>query len=499
MTPHQPEPTQPRPQQPHPSLLNRVPLRLRITFWVLAIFAVVHVTLSLVVVLYFRQYLLEEIDTALRQASAVYNKDQAWLLSEDEILDRIAQHEQAARWGPLAVILYDEVNGPTDTAGPYDDVRFKALLDHALDAEEHGKGRNEAVRSEGFYLITRPLPENRLLVVAAPAASFARALDTVALVLLLTLPVGLVSSGASTWFLSEIAVRPIRQIRRFADQLSAETIPKEIILEDASPEVEALRLALQSAMGRIEAGYDQQARFLANVSHELKTPISVVRTEAEVLLSGDAPQEDLRDFAASTAEEMQRLGRMIESFLLLTRVRQGKSRVQPKRLDANEILMESFEHCLTMASQYNVALAPMLHDADPPATVEGNADLLRTAIDNLVRNAIRFSPQGERVEITCAVVGKRVRITVRDYGPGIPPELLKRVFEPFTQAANERRRGRGTGLGLQIAQGIAELHGGRIRAENLDQGCAFRISLPRATAREKPGSKDETKFTQPSA
>ena len=112
------------------------------------------------------------------------------------------------------------------------------------------------------------------------------------------------------------------------------------------------------------------------------------------------------------------------------------------------------------------------------AEVEGNEDLVQTAIGNLIRNAIRFSTKAGHIKIDCRATSENVEFCIRDFGPGVPPELLERLFEPFTQADEERQRGRGTGLGLQIAQGIAELHGGKIRAENLDVGCQFTLTLP---------------------
>jgi signal transduction histidine kinase len=118
--------------------------------------------------------------------------------------------------------------------------------------------------------------------------------------------------------------------------------------------------------------------------------------------------------------------------------------------------------------------------------VAGEPELLRTMLDNLVRNAIRFSPTDERVEVEASVVGDRVKIRVRDYGPGIPAAQLATIFDRFAQAPEEQRKGRGHGLGLAIALGIAELHGGSISAENCeDRGCTFVVELPQF----RPGAK----------
>ena len=459
--------------------LGWLPLRVRITLWVLAIFAVVHTTLSLVFVLFQRQAVQRQIradlvDTAEAVASESMGDVPSLLMVE------FVQHERSAKWGPLASVVFNDQGEIITSTGPYRRIELRHLADHAMGRAETTDDTVFETSFEAFLYTLTTLPDGRRLVVAAPVEQMHRAVDPVAAVLLLTLPIGLLSTGVATWYMSGLAVRPIQQMQSFAEELSAETVSDSIDLDHAGPEVEELREELQAAMRRLREGYDRQARFLANVSHELKTPISVVRTEAEVLLAGNASEADLREFAGSASEEMHRLGRMIESFLLLTRIRQGGARIKPKRHEANDVLMESVGSCLGMAEQHDVRISPMLYDGEDELLVEGNGELLETAISNLIRNAVRFAPKGTAVEVRCLPKGERVAFNVRDHGPGVPPELVDRIFEPFTQADEERRRGRGTGLGLQIAQGIAELHGGEIGVANLENGCRFTILLPRA-------------------
>jgi signal transduction histidine kinase len=172
---------------------------------------------------------------------------------------------------------------------------------------------------------------------------------------------------------------------------------------------------------------------------------------------------------------------MVESFLLLTRVRHGKAVIPNQELcTIRDIIVASYEGCASMASQHKVRVGVILPDGDDvDAAVLGNADLLRTVIDNLLRNAIRFSPVGSMVEIIGRVEGQHLFISVRDFGPGIPIDLLPRIFDRFSQSNEEQRRGRGHGLGLEIAMGITELHGGTISVRNLDTGgCEFEVVLP---------------------
>jgi len=525
------------PANPTPALpvdvIARTPLRARLLIWVLSIFTVVHVTLSLVVILYQRDHAQKVANAALAEALDVAQRPSADTAPHNNPRGSAPNGKGPPRPRPLslaqarptawpAVIDLStadlsapqspQATGPLNVSPDHaaadplrDDLRRALAAAARPGARDHRDHRDVRVIEGDTYLIAlHARGPGAPLAAVSPLAERDRRWHTVALTLLIALPVGLCSTGFAMWFIADLVLKPIRQVRRFAEDLSADTIPSHIELDDASPEMERLRNELEAAMGRIQSGYDQQARFLANVSHELKTPIAVARTEAEVLLAGQPSTEDLQDFTKSTAEEMERLGRMIESFLLLTRVRQGASRVRPRRLDANELLMASFEACAPMAQQYGVRVIPTLDESDH-AAVNGNADLLQTAIDNLIRNAIRFTPEDHTVEIECRAQHPHVTFTVRDQGPGIPPEIIDRLladplegdaddaagaglppeiidrlFEPFTQAADERRRGRGSGLGLQIAQGIAELHGGEIAADNLDIGCEFTLTLPLA-------------------
>ena len=145
--------------------------------------------------------------------------------------------------------------------------------------------------------------------------------------------------------------------------------------------------------------------------------------------------------------------------------------------------MEAVAHCEKLAHQHHVSLLPLASDgAGLDHEVAGDPMLVQVMVEGLIRNAIRFSPNGDRVEISVSPDGDRhVLIRVRDSGPGIPAEIRATLFERFVQAASESQRGRGTGLGLSIAQGIAELHGGLITFENqTPRGCVFTVRLPRA-------------------
>lgn len=323
-----------------------------------------------------------------------------------------------------------------------------------------------------------------ILLVAAPETFITALTDEATTNIVLLTPVGLLLSAIAGWLIAGIAVRPLRQLEQIASQLRPDNLAQPIDFQSSASELTSLKEELEQMRRRIESGYEAQERFVANVSHEIKTPIATVLTEAQTLGRPGAPAEDVRQFIDSTQDEMRRLSRLVESFLMLTRVRHGKPLESTRKtVHVNDFVLDSIQHCWRFAEEHGVRLdAELDAEAERELLVVGDPDLLRTMVDNLIRNAVRFSPRGEHVRVIVGTLGDdQFCICVRDKGPGIAKALIDRIFDRFAQGKSEERLGRGSGLGLEIAQGIAELHGGRITVRNLDEGgCEFCATLPLA-------------------
>jgi len=293
--------------------------------------------------------------------------------------------------------------------------------------------------------------------------------------------IGLVGSLVSGWCIAGIAVEPIRRLAGLADQFALENIDREFVVEDQDAEVAALTSELNAARVRIREAFAAQERFLSNVSHELKTPIAVLLTEAQTL-NREGVSRELDEFVTNIEEQMRKLGRLVESFLTLTRVRDGGAAARSQSYLANELVLDSVGDCAAMAAAYGVSISPRLAEGESAldAGILGDPDLLRTMLNNVIRNALRFSPRGAVVSVDASVEDDAAFvIAVTDRGPGIPEDLLDHVFDRFAQGTTEARRERGHGLGLAIAKGVAELHGGDISAANESTGGArFAIRLP---------------------
>lgn len=468
------------------SLLARLPLRARITAWVVLIAGILQVTIFLVLLLYMQQGVLFDLQQRMEMiAEAASSKIENSEAVETGEIRGIASVENGFSSIVVQRLPSGEVlastGGYADTFTQNDFSNLPAIEStlRSVGVPNLGEWRLYSQSYEspeiGPYLVTVAVSESRL---DRSIVNFSRAF-------LLSLPIALVSVGIATWIVSSIAVRPIHQLEEFAANLNPSTIGQPLKISDISSEMYALRQQLQSAMSRLERAYDEQGRFLANVSHELKTPISVIRAEAEVLLMRRSRPHEMDQFVRSTADEMKRLGNMVESFLLLTRMEKSDSRIRQNTVEVNELIMEVVQQCDPMSRERGIALLPHLSEDEDPPVVRGSLDLLDTAVGNIVRNAIIYSGENDTVEIFCSTTDDEVHIEVIDQGPRVPEELIPTLFQPYSQASRSSNPGeRITGLGLQIAMGIAELHQGSIRVQNLDHGCSFMLRLPRKMSDE---------------
>ncbi len=479
------------------SLAAPISLRLRLTLWIAAIALVIHLTLTVIVLLYQRVSVQDFLDARYQPrvtAIVAEVRSAGFELDESRWNQLSREHLDTPLHEPYMATMYvipsrepGRVMLSTWSEPPACDEVRRWIGPH----RESIVWRDSAPRTVGAGQV---LAQSRtfvqrlygaggteyLLTVTASDSSSASVLSVLSSVLMMTIPAGVLAAGVAGYLISGLIIRPIRQLRHLTGAMSPEQLDRPVSVGSTVPELALLQDELEESRRRLRAALVAHDRFISNVSHELKTPVAVLLTEAQTIdRTGLTP--DQKRFVESVTDEMRRLGRMVESFLTLTRVRAGKAIANAERCDLNEVVMDSIETCSAMARQQSVFIEPLLLDDAAGAEMLGDCELLRIMIDNLIRNAIRFSPEGARVVIAVEAEAERWAVRVRDEGPGIPVDLLGSLFDRFTQASSEIIRGRGYGLGLSIAQGIAELHAGGISVQNLPMGCEFLIRLPRLT------------------
>jgi heavy metal sensor kinase len=291
----------------------------------------------------------------------------------------------------------------------------------------------------------------------------------------------LAGAGIAGYFLAKRSLAPVSAMTVRAGEIS-ETNLHERLPVATGEELGRLATVVNSLLDRLEAAFAQQRRFMADASHELRTPVAILRTETEVTLARDHRAEnEYRESVAVMRDAANRLGRVVDDLFLLARADAGH--LVPHR---DEVYLDEVVHGATRAlrsladrRQVRVELAPVVD-----APIRGDADLLGRLLLNLLDNAIKFSPPGGKVDVELARRNGSYEISVVDEGPGIPPEARDRVFERFFRADTARTHAAtgttsGAGLGLAIAKWIAEAHGGLIGVVDSRPGHSeFRVTLP---------------------
>lgn len=304
--------------------------------------------------------------------------------------------------------------------------------------------------------------ERRVLVVARDASSVAGTLGEVTRALWWTMLVSLLGAGLVVWFLIGRALAPLSEIARAARR-SARGCPPGRGPGRSRPsrpaEARVVLRDLDEAFARMETSTAAERHFAAVAAHELKSPVATLLTEAQVLRRSERVEpEALKDFVASVEGEAARLGHLVESLLALARAEQARG-IELEPVDLNDVLLEAVRRVTPYARQRDQRVDLQLVEPGEDQ-VAGAPLLLEALFVNLLRNALRFSPTGSAVELRALRRHGRLRVLVKDSGPGLEPALGERAFDPFVQAPGEESRG--SGLGLALVRRVAALHGAEV-------------------------------------
>jgi len=304
-------------------------------------------------------------------------------------------------------------------------------------------------------------------------------------VLALGFPVALLLAGFGGYALARQALAPVDAMTHKAERISAERLNQRITVENPKDELGKLATVFNSMLSRLEAAFNQLRRFTADASHELRTPLTAIRSVGEVALQDQRSLAEYRDVIGSMLEEVDRLTRLVESLLVLSRADAGQVQLQRADISLLALAQEATALVEVLAEEKGQRIAV---EGDARAVVSVDRLILRQAIVNLVDNAIKYSPAESLISVQARPSDNNHAILeVTDQGPGVPPEHRSHIFDRFYRmdAARAREWG-GAGLGLSIARWAVEAHGGEIglRSEGA-RGSTFWIRLPRAGASEE--------------
>jgi heavy metal sensor kinase len=298
------------------------------------------------------------------------------------------------------------------------------------------------------------------------------------LMLALGLPVAVALAGIGAYTLARRALSPIERMTDRARTITAERLSDRLPVHNPEDEMGRLATVFNETLGRLEASFDQMRRFTADVSHEVRTPLTAIRSVGEVGLREHRDEAQYRAIIGSMLEEVDRLASLVDRLLTLSRAETGQAKLTLEDVDLRDLADNVTAHLGVLAEEKGQSIAIERTGA---AVAHADRLCLRQALINLVDNAIKFTPRDGRIGIRMSETANDAVIDVIDTGRGIDAESRERIFDRFYRIGDGTAETRGVGLGLSIAKGAVEATGGRLTLEvSGPSGSTFRITVPRA-------------------
>lgn len=363
-------------------------------------------------------------------------------------------------------------------------------------ASEHAPGAvSELPRTEdmrpttiGDYRVVqnrRPSNESSGLLVQVGSLSTFVARDMARIDRAVAIAVGivLVAGPAIGYWLAGRAIDPLADIIHTTARLRPTKLDERLAEHHTGDELDQLARTINGFLNRIAAYLEKRRDFLANAAHELRTPLAAIRSTAEVSLGAERSVEEYQELLVEVIDECSLLESLVNQLLLLAETESDRLRIHGERVDLSGVAAKAVGMFQAVADNKDIAFTAQL---EPELTVEGHAHHLRQVVNNLIDNALKFTPPGGKVYVRLRAEHGDAQFLVRDTGPGIPEQDLPQIFERFFRGDRSHSHDgerRGTGLGLSICQAVVQAHGGDIAVET-QGGCGttFVVRIPLAPA-----------------
>jgi heavy metal sensor kinase len=305
-----------------------------------------------------------------------------------------------------------------------------------------------------------------------------RTLERGSALLFATAPLFLALAALGGYWMSRRALDPVDQMTQAARSIGAQDLAKRISVPPTRDELARLAETLNEMLARLESTFRKITQFTADASHELRTPVAVMRTGAELALRKPRTESEYRETLSQILHETDKVSQLIENLLALARADSAAAHLQMERTDIGSLLAQACEKSKLLAEEKGVAFSR--NGAKAPLWVQANADSIERLFLILLDNAVRYTPGGGSIDVKLATDDGFAVAEIRDTGIGISAEDMPHIFDRFYRADRARtREPGGAGLGLAIGQWIAQAHGGEIRVESESaRGSTFKVRLP---------------------
>jgi heavy metal sensor kinase len=440
-------------------------VRARLTLWHAGVLTLIVCVFSVAILLFVEARLYAGLDAQLSREVATIGK--IYREEPDELRDL------APDWG-ITLFQVDDGGVPRQS-----EAWEREGLSRALQASDSTSPRSWTAPDGRRYRIHSVSESSYRVAAAVDETSLRDTLWTLALILAMGIPFAAGLAIAGGYFLAGRVLSPVGAMAQKAREITAESLAKRLPVENAQDEFGQLAAVFNDTLGRLQDAFERLRRFTADASHELRTPLTAMRSVGEVALQHTLDAVAYRDVIGSMLEEVDRLTRLVESLLILTRADSGKVQPAAEAVDLGGLAGHVIDQLRVLADEKQQEL--MLR-APTRVRAMGDAALIRQALMNLIHNAIKYTPNCGTITVEVNGMGGLAMIEVRDTGPGIPHAHRDRIFDRFYRVDPSRSREEGgVGLGLAIARWAIEANDGHVElASDVTDGSLFRVILPPA-------------------
>jgi len=356
---------------------------------------------------------------------------------------------------------------------------FSSILD-GEDSFDTVEGESVDGKKLKLRLYSKPIMDGERAIYVVQAAGpidlLSIALNNLRLILFVLLPLTVILAGLPGIFLARVALSPIDKMINTLKQITAENLKLKIHIPDTKDEMARLAGTFNDLIERLDRSFSSQRDFMHSISHELETPIEILRKEIErALKSARSPGEYQAVFQAAL-KEIDGFSKTVEDLLALTRLEDGRLLLEIKKVDLTRLIEEELNEIRVLAEDKDIDISFYCEET---IILDGDGKQLKRLLTNLFDNAIKYTLRKGRVIVTVRKENKDAKITVSDTGVGMPEDEIPYIFDRFYQIKKSRRAKSGFGLGLNAVKAIVEAHKGKISVESrVGQGSSFTVYLP---------------------
>lgn len=469
---------------------------MRLTVWYAGVLALVLALFAVLTYLLFAYTLQNQTNQTLSEVAGVFETTANRELEDEDTVFDPSRTDEAVRdaGGELGfkdyqVFAFSHDNrlitatkiADSDTRISPETAEHQMKIFSAKTNADFANFENEGETFRAFFYSFNLQNQNFRLLVVHSLDDQNELLARIGCAFLISIPLALLAASFGGYFLAKKSLAPIAEMSRSAEAITAKNLHERLPVKNERDELGLLAGKFNELLARLDQSFEQQRRFMADASHELRTPVAIVRGESDVILGKENRDEaEYRESFSIVQSEAERMTRIIEDLFTLARVDAGQQPLQKDAIYLDEILADAVKSFRTVANNRRVKLE---FEMPEEMKFSGDAQLLRRLFSNLIDNALKHAKSC--VKITAERLADSYVINVADDGVGVSPEAQPHIFERFYRADKARSRnanasaGSGAGLGLAISKFIAEAHGGTLAlAESDSRGSIFTVRFP---------------------